>query len=61
MSKVISDALSLALELDGHFIRDNYLQPEPVVSFRAWKYERRVKDDSKEEAWGIGEHSDFGF
>lgn len=57
MGKTISDALSLALGLDGHFIRDNYLQAEPVVFFRAWKYERRVEEQSNGESWGIGEHS----
>ncbi|KAF9468448.1 hypothetical protein BDZ94DRAFT_1184148 [Collybia nuda] len=60
MGKTISDALSLALGMDGHFIRDNYLQAEPLVFFRAWKY-KRVEDDSEGGVWGIGEHSDFGY
>lgn len=57
LGKAIVDALSLALELDGNFIRDNYLQPEPVAFFRTWKYSVDHGEPLKGEAWGIGEHS----
>lgn len=56
LGKTITDALSLSLGLDGHFIREHYLQPEPVAFFRAWQYS--LGDTTTEsEAWGIGEHS----
>lgn len=56
LGKSISDALSLGLGLEGNFMRENYLQQEPLVFFRAWKYETR-EQQGNEESWGIGAHS----
>jgi isopenicillin N synthase-like dioxygenase len=56
LGKIICDALSMSLGLDEHFLRDNYLQPEPVTFFRAWRYALGA-EVPEGKAWGIGEHS----
>jgi isopenicillin N synthase-like dioxygenase len=57
LGKAVCDALSLSFQLDGHFIRDKYLQPEPVAFFRTWKYALSAEVPEGQQAWGIGEHS----
>jgi isopenicillin N synthase-like dioxygenase len=56
VGKTVCDAMSSALGLEPRFIRDHFLQPEPVVFFRAWRYEPRQESDD-DDVWGIGEHS----
>jgi isopenicillin N synthase-like dioxygenase len=56
LGKIICDALSMSLGLDQHFLRDNYLQPEPVTFFRAWRYALGA-EVLEGKAWRIGEHS----
>ncbi|THH08242.1 hypothetical protein EW146_g9056 [Bondarzewia mesenterica] len=57
LGKIICDGISLSLGLDRDFVRNNYLQPEPVALFRCFKY---PGSEREEDIYGIGEHSDFG-
>lgn len=57
LGKTVTDAISLSFELDPHFIRDNYLQPEPVALFRCFKYVPRANREGETDSFGIGEHS----
>lgn len=54
LGKIICDCLSSSLGLEKDFIRENYLQPEPVALFRCWNYPGISQE---EEIYGIGEHS----
>ncbi|ETW82141.1 hypothetical protein HETIRDRAFT_451742 [Heterobasidion irregulare TC 32-1] len=54
LGKIICDGLSSSLGLEKDFIRENYLQPEPVALFRCWSYPGISQE---EEIYGIGEHS----
>ena len=56
LGKTICDALSLGLGLEAGFIREKYLQPEPVALFRCFKYAPR-KESAGGDVWGIGEHT----
>ncbi|GBE87209.1 hypothetical protein SCP_1004560 [Sparassis crispa] len=60
LGTLVCAAMSISLGLDAHCIRDNYLLPEPVALFRAFKYSPRSESQTNGEVWGIGEHSDFG-
>lgn len=57
VGKALCDALSLGLGLDETYIRNNFLQPDPVIIFRCFKYPPQQVDSEK---YGIGEHTDFG-
>ncbi|KAL8290015.1 hypothetical protein RQP46_002954 [Phenoliferia psychrophenolica] len=59
---LLCDAMSVALGLDDQeYIRNNLLdKPDPVQLFRAFHYLGKDSKDSKDDDFGIGEHSDFG-
>ncbi|KAL0958680.1 hypothetical protein HGRIS_014012 [Hohenbuehelia grisea] len=63
LGNAVSDAISLSLGLEREFMRKTYLAPEPVAIVRCFKYtapETKSEDEGKQ-AWGIGEHTDFGY
>lgn len=60
LGKILSDAMSLSFGLDGNFIRDNYLAPEPIALFRCWRYSLNSTHPAEKEdgeVWGIGQHT----
>lgn len=60
LGKTLCDAMSVGLELEPAFIRDNYLSPEPIQLFRAFRYVNKpeaMKLTEGEPQYGIGEHS----
>lgn len=60
LGKTLCDAMSLGLGLDPAYIRDNYLSPEPIQLFRAFRYVNKPEAMKLEEntpRYGIGEHS----
>ncbi|KAK7057627.1 2OG-Fe(II) oxygenase [Favolaschia claudopus] len=52
-------ALSLGLGLEAGHLKGKWLEPEPVALFRCFKY-APLEPVEGEQAFGIGEHSDFG-
>ena len=58
LGKTICDAFSLSLGLECHFIRGNYLQPEPIALFRCFKYSLCPRAEAATgPEWGIREHT----
>ena len=64
LGKALTDVFSLGLGLREDQLRQDLLEPEPVVLFRCFKYapveEKAVQESKKgngEEGFGIGEHT----
>jgi isopenicillin N synthase-like dioxygenase len=68
LGKILTDILSLSLGLERNELRCTWLEPEPIVLFRCFKYPpiSAEKVDSAEyqhasHSFGIGKHTDFGY
>ncbi|KAF4583642.1 iron/ascorbate-dependent oxidoreductase family protein [Pleurotus pulmonarius] len=61
LGKALSDAISLSLGLERPYMREKYLAPEPVAIVRCFKYTAPKTPSAGQQAWGIGEHTDFGY
>ncbi|KAL7917561.1 hypothetical protein ACQKWADRAFT_29062 [Trichoderma austrokoningii] len=64
LGKTLTDVLSLGLKLEKNELRRAWLEPEPIVLFRCFKYlplPEAIESQSPEESFGIGEHTDFGY
>ncbi|KAL1859045.1 hypothetical protein Daus18300_009683 [Diaporthe australafricana] len=74
LGKTLTDILSEGLGLGRKDLRRRWLDPEPVVLFHCFKYApvsatanlpsthlKLSADVNKEESFGIGEHTDFGY
>ncbi|KAF2464202.1 Clavaminate synthase-like protein [Lindgomyces ingoldianus] len=66
LGKALTDMFSLSLGLDKEELRKRFLEPEPVVIFRCFKYAPIEGDavngpSGGEDGFGIGEHTDFGY
>lgn len=60
LGKNLSDIISLSLGLEKDYIRDHYLQPEPIALFRCFKYSTDATSDTSSangQIYGIGEHT----
>ncbi|TFK47570.1 Clavaminate synthase-like protein [Heliocybe sulcata] len=56
LGKTLCDAMSLSLGLDTHYIRQQFLEPEPIPLCRCFNYHAPGSSGSTE-VWGIGEHT----
>lgn len=64
LGKTLTDVLSLGLKLEKNELRRAWLEPEPIVLFRCFKYSplpEVTESQSPKESFGIGEHTDFGY
>nr|XP_036584562.1 2og-fe oxygenase [Colletotrichum truncatum]KAF6794080.1 2og-fe oxygenase [Colletotrichum truncatum] len=74
LGKVLTDMFSEGLGLDRRDLRRRWLDPEPVILFRCFKYAPVAastdvrsthpdpsKDRNEEDGFGIGSHTDFGY
>lgn len=67
LGKTLTDMMSEGLGLGRKDLCRRWLDPEPVVLFRCFKYApvsataNLSTDVNKEESFGIGEHTDFGY
>lgn len=60
LGMTLSDAITVGLGLNPGYIQRNYLSPEPIQLFRAFRYVNRpeaLKLDDSQPQYGIGEHS----
>ncbi|KAM7203471.1 hypothetical protein V8F20_004065 [Naviculisporaceae sp. PSN 640] len=60
----LTDICSVALGLEGDTLRKAWIEPEPVLLLRCFKYhpaEVQSGDGEKEPEYGIGKHTDFGY
>ncbi|KAL6862080.1 hypothetical protein J3F83DRAFT_221986 [Trichoderma novae-zelandiae] len=64
LGKTLTDVFSLGLKLEKNELRQAWLEPEPIVLFRCFKYTpfaEAVESDKTKQTFGIGEHTDFGY
>ncbi|PTB35341.1 hypothetical protein M441DRAFT_62822 [Trichoderma asperellum CBS 433.97] len=64
LGKMLTEVLSLGLKLEKNELRRAWLEPEPILLFRCFKYSpllEATESQSLKESFGIGEHTDFGY
>ncbi|UKZ78738.1 hypothetical protein TrVFT333_006484 [Trichoderma virens FT-333] len=68
LGKILTDILSLSLGLERNELRRTWLEPEPIVLFRCFKYSPLSAEElvpaeyqNASQGFGIGEHTDFGY
>lgn len=54
----VAEGIALALGLDAQYFRRHYTA-DPTILFRIFHYP--APEESEANAWGVGEHSDYGF
>lgn len=68
LGKILTDIFSLSLGLERNELRRTWLEPEPIVLFRCFKYPPLSAEEvdssmhqNASHGFGIGEHTDFGY
>jgi isopenicillin N synthase-like dioxygenase len=59
LGHVLMSGISIDLGLDEQYFRQRYTR-DPLILFRIFNYPHAIRSDSRETAWGVGEHTDYG-